>query len=128
MKDSRTLFRFGLAVCLMVFAFNCSGGDADAGGVEGAAEEMKQAGEDLAGAVEDASEGAADAMSSTIDEIKEAIAEKEGALEAVKAKLADLKPAELTGEAASKLKAESEGLMAELAELKGKLDSAMESH
>jgi len=124
----RTLFRFGLAVCLMVFAFNCSGGDADAGGVEGAAEEMKQAGEDLAGAVEDASEGAADAMSSTIDEIKEAIAEKEGALEAVKAKLADLKPAELTGEAASKLKAESEGLMAELAELKGKLESAMESH
>jgi hypothetical protein len=116
----------------MVFAFNCSGGDADAGGVEGAAEEMKQAGEDLAGAVEDvvedASEGAADAMSSTIDEIKEAIAEKEGALEAVKAKLADLEPAELTGEAASKLKAESEGLMAELAELKGKLESAMESH
>ena len=131
MTDRKMLIRLALVACFALVAVNCSGGDDAAKGIEDAAEDMKKAGEDLAGEVEnvvdEATDGAAGAIESTIDGIKAAIEEKEGALEAVKAKISEMSPTDLMGENGSALKAESETLMNELSELKQKLEEAMGS-
>ena len=115
----------------LVAVVGCSGsGDTSATDeLEKAAATVEEAGDDLmetaGSAVEDLTDMSSEEIQSKIDELKTMIADKEGRVQEITAKLKDMSPSDLMGDEAKNLKAESETIMGEIAGLKKKVETFM---
>ena len=134
MKISRTIFPL-LAALLVVTAMGCGDSsenvipsamaeeaaaaakDAGAAAVDKAAEAAEQG----AAEVEEAAGSAMDSAAGMADQLKSDLAAKEAELAEVTEKIKQLSPQDLLTDKGKKLQAKSEGLMAQIEELKAKM-------
>ena len=115
------LMAFGL-----IFAVaGCGGSSKDAeSAIEGLTEKAEDLAESAGEMADEVMEMAPEEMKTKVEEIKVQIAEKEEQLAGLTEKLKGLSPSDLTGDAAAKLKSESETLTTEIEDLKKQLEAA----